>query len=1126
MNVKSSEISVDTKGLRNNTIPQASRTNSNIAKARKCFNNISMPKNFTKKTELTGIINRLAQIEKDVDGIIKYINQKTNDFEAAEKKAQAMAAGLNWSPSYQGGGISNGVNNGYGVLILNPGEVLEQFKRTGATIFNAISAFSEGATEMFFDGGEKAFELLGAIVKTPYYYIKDAITNSINGNDKKSDNLMQSWMKTMEFITEKGQAELNHLIEHESNESQNINNLSYAPFRYEGMGYSGAKMLGGIFGAAYGPSMATGATSTAMGANSILSSTLSTGATAGARGTSEYWQIKKANSNGDDWKTKENLVGGLKYGTITAIWETAQFLIGAEALGKIGTPVARVGVNTVLNALDPIVRAAVMSDLDDTSFAQNFIDQGGMNAVIMAGTIGFAGSAIGELANYRANKNNYEANNTKNTDNLEAKDTEIKSMIDDIIHPKDNIVANSWLHNLFSKEDEIDDVIKHLKGFEGLDEDGLKILREQIRADLDNGVLRLESFSELDEDTFIQLFNARHPNSIDINGNRSLQNGTQVAEYFKDAKAYVGSLVIFEDEYGNPLRYASGEVVNLTSMMSGIPTEDILSCYHYLNDEQKNVFISLLANAKNYSDSDTDTLRAYSHLLGPVLTAESRQSDVNFSGAIFKGETGEILDPSGQVIKFDDYMKRGYYDSIGSVPYDYSVRTMMRNMDNIVENPAPLRENLIVRRNIDGLFSDGDMLLNPKVGDIFNDKALTATGACPIKSFDNRKIHLEIEVPAGTSVAYIEPAVAGRYKYDNAQWGIPYYDTENNRWLDSIFYDRKKNQWVELNNSSKVGWKGSVYGQQEVVLGRNNSYEIVDITPKLGTNELVIRARMVQTNPSIIKEIGVGRVPERDTYTNYFQRYGGNVKTQQVDLYDAAYNLKNKGLLASYEAEVRDMRNSGLYKDTIPEHGIDHAEKVLFNAMLIGDDAGFSDREMKLLTEAAKWHDSGRTLIGPEHGISGAQQAGSYLMNGTKYSDNMIVQAAIEYHAVNDDVETWNSIMKKYNISESDRESATKVAIALKDADALDRTRFPGNLNPQYLRTNSAQKFVKTSYQVQELRGTNELKKIRNPQNIIPMLQKKGFSNYEIAFWINNRNYPTQVWRNINYRINNALGGK
>ncbi|MBR0427164.1 MAG: hypothetical protein IJK18_03065 [Clostridia bacterium] len=120
--------------MRNNTIPQASRINSNIAKARNCFNNISMPKNFTKKAELTGIINRLAQVEKDVDGIIKYINQKTNDFEAAEKKAQAMAAGLNWSPSYQGGGISRGGYGGYGTLIIDPQKALEQMKNAGITI--------------------------------------------------------------------------------------------------------------------------------------------------------------------------------------------------------------------------------------------------------------------------------------------------------------------------------------------------------------------------------------------------------------------------------------------------------------------------------------------------------------------------------------------------------------------------------------------------------------------------------------------------------------------------------------------------------------------------------------------------------------------------------------------------------------------------------------------------------------------------------------------------------------------------------------------------------------------------------------------------------------------------------
>ena len=52
------------------------------------------------------------------------------------------------------------------------------------------------------------------------------------------------------------------------------------------------------------------------------------------------------------------------------------------------------------------------------------------------------------------------------------------------------------------------------------------------------------------------------------------------------------------------------------------------------------------------------------------------------------------------------------------------------------------------------------------------------------------------------------------------------------------------------------------------------------------------------------------------------------------------------------------------------------------------------------------------------------------------------MQVAIEYHEEADDEHTFNRICKKYNIPEEKREYVKKIAQCLKDADALDRTRF------------------------------------------------------------------------------------
>ena len=86
---------IDTNVLRSTTVPTISRSKSNIANAIKCFHNLTMPKNFSQELELNNIIKRLKQVDVNVKDIIKYINDRIREAEAAEKVAQALAKSLN-----------------------------------------------------------------------------------------------------------------------------------------------------------------------------------------------------------------------------------------------------------------------------------------------------------------------------------------------------------------------------------------------------------------------------------------------------------------------------------------------------------------------------------------------------------------------------------------------------------------------------------------------------------------------------------------------------------------------------------------------------------------------------------------------------------------------------------------------------------------------------------------------------------------------------------------------------------------------------------------------------------------------------------------------------------------------
>ena len=86
---------IDTNVLRSTTVPTISRSKSNIANAIKCFHNLTMPKNFSQELELNNLIKRLKQVDVNVKDIIKYINDRIREAEAAEKVAQALAKSLN-----------------------------------------------------------------------------------------------------------------------------------------------------------------------------------------------------------------------------------------------------------------------------------------------------------------------------------------------------------------------------------------------------------------------------------------------------------------------------------------------------------------------------------------------------------------------------------------------------------------------------------------------------------------------------------------------------------------------------------------------------------------------------------------------------------------------------------------------------------------------------------------------------------------------------------------------------------------------------------------------------------------------------------------------------------------------
>lgn len=487
-------------------------------------------------------------------------------------------------------------------------------------------------------------------------------------------------------------------------------------------------------------------------------------------------------------------------------------------------------------------------------------------------------------------------------------------------------------------------------------------------------------------------------------------------------------------------------------------------------------FKELFENRRIYTEEQSALIQVFAKAGGPAIDAKARGANVEFKGYTFYGDS---------YTEMNRYFQRcvnecGFTKELGNINIDDAIKML----DIIIESSPPLEEAIVVNRYVDSIFSKGDRILNPEIGMIFDDKAFLSTSAVG-GVFNDRKIKLEIEVPKGTKAAYIQSEAA-----------------------DIL---------------------GS-YHQQEVLLGRNNMYNITDVRYDTDIGQYVIKAKMIENKSTFSSIIDNNKISSFNTkyYSNYFE----DINEKQVNLTDVINEMNSKGLIAQYEAEVRDMKMRGIYKNAISGHGEEHIEDVMFNAMYIAERENFSQTEKKLLMEAAKYHDAGKGVEGHLHGIQGAQNALDYLGN---YSDDdlAIIQAAIEYHAINDDKEMLQEIFKKYNVAYADTEKAERIANALKDADALDRSRYPGNINADYLRTDSAKSYVMASHQLQEIKGSQFLDKYLAGEiadadrNIIQELRKTALSDYEIAFWIQYQ--PSQTggiigtWYNINNKIQEML---
>lgn len=194
-------------------------------------------------------------------------------------------------------------------------------------------------------------------------------------------------------------------------------------------------------------------------------------------------------------------------------------------------------------------------------------------------------------------------------------------------------------------------------------------------------------------------------------------------------------------------------------------------------------------------------------------------------------------------------------------------------------------------------------------------------------------------------------------------------------------------------------------------------------------------------------------------------------------------NSSNINTTISYEQNhffkiLEAISNSTVYKKYTPElgkqHKLEHIQKVLLFSQTIAQNENIDENQTKILLVSVAFHDCGRIKDRDNgiHGLESAKIAGEYFRQnvnnpyGIVRSEIGIIQSTIEYHVEEEHIPgqideiKLKDICNKYGVNVGEYEKVKQISAILKDADALDRTRFVSgsDLNSNFLRTSTAKK--------------------------------------------------------------------
>lgn len=281
----------------------------------------------------------------------------------------------------------------------------------------------------------------------------------------------------------------------------------------------------------------------------------------------------------------------------------------------------------------------------------------------------------------------------------------------------------------------------------------------------------------------------------------------------------------------------------------------------------------------------------------------------------------------------------------------------------------------------------------------------------------------------------------------------------------------------------------------------NTQHGVGQSLPSFNIEEALIECNRLKSKYRVGKDSIVSMINNCENNYRQFEKSDVShldsnlIKSQMSALY-VSNLLVESGLFNSVIMLDNEIKQEDVNGD-LKVHGQRHIKNVLLYSALIGQSVVKNKNDLKLILLAAKYHDIGRkTDAYEEYAEASADIAEEKLKELCSFEELAIIKTIIQFHEVSrnsyGEDEIFEEMAKKNGITDDEIAKVKEMAEVLKDADALDRTRFinKARLNPDFLRYDISKRLIRFASSMQESYAIQDLKEFNCDDKINILLGK------------------------------------